>query len=158
MPPWRGHGFLEQSPIPRPGRNFTIDDLKSWTKEHRGELLAALLTLVRAWYKAGKPKPKTKPLGSYERWTITAGGILQNPIFNRAAACTLPTGGEARGAAIVMPSAEIWEVLNRNGEPSLTLRSLENRNSKLHALQFNFAVCPRPSAITTKYCVKVGRC
>jgi hypothetical protein len=32
-----------------------MEDLKSWAKEHRGELLAALLTLVRAWYGAGKP-------------------------------------------------------------------------------------------------------
>jgi hypothetical protein len=63
---------------PEPGRHFTIDDLKAWTQEHRGELLAALLTLVRAWYMAGKPKPKIKPLGSFERWTLTVGGILEN--------------------------------------------------------------------------------
>ena len=63
---------------PEPGRQFTIDDLKAWTQEHRGELLAALLTLVRAWHMAGKPKPKIKPLGSFERWTITVGGILEN--------------------------------------------------------------------------------
>jgi hypothetical protein len=63
---------------PEPGRSFTIDDLKSWTKEHRGELLAALLTLVRAWYMAGQPKPTIKPLGSLERWTITVGGILEH--------------------------------------------------------------------------------
>jgi hypothetical protein len=63
---------------PEPGRKFTIDDLKSWTQEHRGELLAGLLTLVRAWYVAGKPKPKIKPLGSFEKWTITVGGILEN--------------------------------------------------------------------------------
>jgi len=50
---------------PEPGRNFTIDDLKSWTQQHRVELLAPLLTLVRAWYLAGKPKPKIKPLGSF---------------------------------------------------------------------------------------------
>jgi hypothetical protein len=63
---------------PEPGRQFTIDDLKAWTQEHRGELLAALLTLVRAWYMAGKPEPNIKPLGSFERWTITVGGILEN--------------------------------------------------------------------------------
>jgi hypothetical protein len=63
---------------PEPGRNFTIDDLKSWTQEHRGELLGALLTMVRAWYAVGKPKPEIKPLGSFERWTITVGGILEN--------------------------------------------------------------------------------
>lgn len=55
--------FLRTGPVP--GRNFTIDDLKSWTQQHRVELLAPLLTLVRAWYLAGKPKPKIKPLGSF---------------------------------------------------------------------------------------------
>jgi hypothetical protein len=62
---------------PAPGKHFTIEDLKAWTLEHRGELLAALLTLARAWYVAGKPKPKIKPIGSFENWTTTAGGILQ---------------------------------------------------------------------------------
>lgn len=57
--------------------DFKIGDLKAWTMEHRGELLAALLTLARAWYAAGKPKPKIKPLGSFENWTITVGGILE---------------------------------------------------------------------------------
>ena len=63
---------------PEPGRKFIIDDLKSWTQEHRGQLLAALLTSVRAWYVAGKTKPKIRPLGSFERWTTTVGGILEN--------------------------------------------------------------------------------
>jgi hypothetical protein len=62
---------------PEPGRNFRIDDLKAWTSEHRGELLAALLMLARAWYAAGRPKPKIKPLGSFEKWTVTVGGILE---------------------------------------------------------------------------------
>lgn len=63
---------------PEPGRSFAIGDLMSWTEAHRGELLAALLTLVRAWYVAGKPKPKIKSLGSFEKWTMTVGGILEN--------------------------------------------------------------------------------
>jgi hypothetical protein len=62
-------------PFQREG--FTIPDLKAWTKRYRGELLAALLTLARAWYVAGKPKPKRPPLGSYEAWSTTVGGILE---------------------------------------------------------------------------------
>jgi hypothetical protein len=34
--------------------------------------------LVRAWVIAGKPAPKVKPIGSLEKWTDTAGGILEN--------------------------------------------------------------------------------
>jgi hypothetical protein len=62
---------------PEPGRSFKIPDLKAWSTEHRGELLAALLTLARAWYMAGKPEPKIKPIGSFENWTRTIGGILE---------------------------------------------------------------------------------
>jgi len=62
---------------PEPGRNFRISDLKEWTTQHRGELLAALLTPARAWYVAGKPKPRIKPIGSFEKWTTTVGGILE---------------------------------------------------------------------------------
>ncbi len=58
--------------------DFKIEDLKKWTLENRGQLLAALLTLARAWYAAGQPAPKLKPLGSYEAWSITVGGILEH--------------------------------------------------------------------------------
>jgi hypothetical protein len=56
---------------------FRHPDLKAWVLEHRGELLAALLTLCRAWFAAGKPKPKILPLGGFEAWTTTVGGILE---------------------------------------------------------------------------------
>jgi hypothetical protein len=57
---------------------FRHPDLKRWVSGHRGELVAALLTLARAWWVAGCPKPGVKPLGSYEAWTITVGGILEH--------------------------------------------------------------------------------
>jgi predicted DNA-binding ribbon-helix-helix protein len=52
-------------------------NLKAWVLEHRGELIAALLTLARAWYAAGRPKSALKPLGSYEAWSVIVGGILE---------------------------------------------------------------------------------
>ena len=58
---------------------FRHDDLKSWVREHRGEILAALLTMARAWYVAGCPLPQKvpAPMGSFEQWTRTVGGILE---------------------------------------------------------------------------------
>ena len=61
---------------PEPGHNFRIEDLKAWTREYRGELVAACLTLVRAWFVAGKPKSNVTPLGSFESWSTMLGGIL----------------------------------------------------------------------------------
>jgi hypothetical protein len=52
--------------------------LEEWVPAHRGELIAALLTLARAWYAAGRPTP-TKPLprmGSFQNWVEVVGGIL----------------------------------------------------------------------------------
>jgi len=60
------------------GREFTIDDLETWTEDHRGELVAAALTLARAWFAAGRPEPAVEPLGSFEQWTRTVGGILEH--------------------------------------------------------------------------------
>jgi hypothetical protein len=62
---------------PWKGREFSIDNLKKWTDEHRGELVAALLTLARGWQSAGRPEPDVELLGSFEEWTRTVGGILQ---------------------------------------------------------------------------------
>ena len=59
--------------------DFRHDDLKSWVRDHRGEILAALLTMARAWFVAACPPPQKvpAPLGSFEQWTRTVGGILE---------------------------------------------------------------------------------
>ena len=59
--------------------DFRHDDLKSWVRDHRGELVAALLTMARAWFVAACPPPQKvpTPLGSFEQWTRTVGGILE---------------------------------------------------------------------------------
>src|SRR6266566_6784532 len=53
-------------------------NLEEWVPAHRGALIAALLTLARAWYAAGKPMP-VQPLpriGSFQSWVEVVGGIL----------------------------------------------------------------------------------
>ena len=63
---------------PTDEKPFEIQNLKLWATDNRGKLLAALLTLARAWFVAGSPSPKVKPVGSFEAWTITIGGILEH--------------------------------------------------------------------------------
>jgi hypothetical protein len=58
--------------------DFKHANLLSYVKEHRGALLAALLTLARSWHCAGCPPATVKPLGSFEAWTRTIGGILEH--------------------------------------------------------------------------------
>ena len=55
---------------------FRHADLLGWVRAHRGEVVAALLTLSQAWYSAGQPVAVTPTLGGFEAWTRTMGGIL----------------------------------------------------------------------------------
>lgn len=56
---------------------FKHEDLATWVRDHRGELIGALLTLARAWFVAGKPLCEETPsLGTFTGWTKMMGGIL----------------------------------------------------------------------------------
>jgi len=57
--------------------NFTHPHLLQWVNDHRAALVWAALTLIQAWLTAGRPEPTVNPLGSYERWCLVIGGILQ---------------------------------------------------------------------------------
>ena len=61
---------------PDEDRKFTHADLKGWVLSERGRLIAAILTLCRAWVVAGRPKP-TGTMASFESWAEVIGGILQ---------------------------------------------------------------------------------
>lgn len=51
-------------------------DIAPWVSGHRGEILAALCTMIKAWFTAGCPASNTKKIGSYENWCEKIGGIL----------------------------------------------------------------------------------
>ena len=40
-------------PHPELRTGFEIEDLEVWARDRRGDLIAALLTLIRAWVVAG---------------------------------------------------------------------------------------------------------
>jgi hypothetical protein len=56
---------------------FRHDPLATWVAEHRHQLVWALLVLVGHWLARGRPRWQGTPLGSFERWSQTVGGILQ---------------------------------------------------------------------------------
>ena len=47
-----------------------------WVRANRGRLVAACLTVCRAWIAAGRPRGQ-RSIGSYESWAQTMGGVLQ---------------------------------------------------------------------------------
>ena len=55
---------------------FKHPELMSWVTENRGEILAALLTLARAWFAAGKPNYRVPAVGGFDEWARTVGGVL----------------------------------------------------------------------------------
>lgn len=63
--PWTRHGFKHPN-------------LPLWTREHRGELVWALLTLVQNWIAKGRPRYSKHTLGSFESWAEMVGGILMS--------------------------------------------------------------------------------
>ncbi len=57
--------------------DFLHPDLLEWVKLERGCILAAVLTLARAWIQAESPPPAGIPqMGSFEKWRGMIGGIL----------------------------------------------------------------------------------
>ena len=68
-----------ERPEDRPASDFKHADLPAWIVANRNELMRALIVLVHHWLAEGKPLPKrVRPLGSYEGWSMTIGGILEN--------------------------------------------------------------------------------
>ena len=63
-------------PNPELRTGFAIPDLHGWVRDHRAELLHALLTMVAAWQAAGRPMPPQRSSDSYAAWRATVGGIL----------------------------------------------------------------------------------
>lgn len=64
------------TPNPEQRTGFAIPDLPGWVQEKRGELLVALLTLLRAWVVAGKPLGPEVGSDSFTRWTRAMQGVL----------------------------------------------------------------------------------
>ena len=65
--------------VPDPERRsgFAITDFEGWVRERRGDLLWALLTLIRGWFAAGAPLAFDGTGDSYARWRQVVGGILR---------------------------------------------------------------------------------
>jgi hypothetical protein len=60
---------------PEARQDFRHANLAQWTHANRGDLLAATLTLLRAWIAAGKPRSDVT-MGSFEKWAAVIGGVL----------------------------------------------------------------------------------
>lgn len=58
-----------ERPWLRPETDFRHHPLEPWILEERPRLVVAVLTLVRAWIRAGRPRGSQPTLGSFEAWS-----------------------------------------------------------------------------------------
>lgn len=66
------------NPENRSAADFRHPDFENWTARIRKDLLVAVLTVIRGWYAAGKPRPSREPsFGSFEIWEGLIRGILE---------------------------------------------------------------------------------
>lgn len=65
-----------KQPRPFERTGFRHTPLIPWVKDNRPALVAAVLTICRAWYAAGMPPAESPVLGSFEEWSRIVGGIL----------------------------------------------------------------------------------
>jgi hypothetical protein len=56
--------------------SFRHPNLKRHVQRHRGEIIAALLTIARGWFAAGCPGAETPTVGGFGEWTRVLGGVL----------------------------------------------------------------------------------
>lgn len=64
----------EEHPEDRVG--FKHPDLLGWTRANRRRLAVAAVTILRAWFAAGRPDQKLPPWGSYEAWSAVVRGAI----------------------------------------------------------------------------------
>jgi putative DNA primase/helicase len=64
-----------ERPFERKG--FHHENVLHYAQRNRGRLIAAALTILRAWLAAGRPRPE-RTLGSYEAWAHVIGGALSH--------------------------------------------------------------------------------
>ena len=65
-----------EKPWEREPASFRHPNLLRWTTENRPRLMAAALTMLRAWHARGRPTGG-QSLGSYEAWAGVIGGVLK---------------------------------------------------------------------------------
>jgi hypothetical protein len=59
--------------------NYLHSPLIPWVKANQGRIVAAYLTIAKAWIAAGKPLDDSLPrLGGFEEWQTVIGGVLKN--------------------------------------------------------------------------------
>jgi hypothetical protein len=118
----------EERPEERQG--LLHDPLLPWVRQHRGRLLAAGLTILRAYVAAGRPTCNLKPLGSFESWSALVRSAivwvgLPDPVETLAA--NDPQADSAKGSQVLF--LEALSAVDPSGDGLLAIEVIEKAES-----------------------------
>lgn len=131
-----------ETPLERPEERtgFRHPDLMGFILRERARLVAAALTILRAYHVAGRPDVEVRPLGSFEDWTRSIARPVAwimgvNPLDVRAASREVDQAASRRNALVLgwaelpfaetgMTAAQVVRMLNdpENRDRFATLR------------------------------------
>lgn len=88
---------------------FVHPDLLGWIKQHRGRLVGAALTLLRAYIVAGSPRVTDKPFGGFGAWS----GLVRSALVWAGAPDPCVTRTEIReqtdsGGMLISGLLQVW--------------------------------------------------
>ncbi len=136
---------------------FKHSDLIGHATEHRGELLAALFVMVRAWICAGEPEPaESKSFGSFEEWNRIVSGVLDY------AGVTGFLANRDEVLSTIDESTEEWSIFlsalhERYGTASFTAREIRDEFSFLANLRDTLPAWLEAKAESPGFTRSIGR-
>jgi len=113
-------------------RNFDIDVIEA-IKSDRGRLVAAALTVLRAWH-VSQVKPQAKPIGSFEEWSFR----IREPLLwlGRADPCdTIAKIRETDPARTLLATVHAQWKEHLGCEKSYTIQEIMNEAVTITAFQ-----------------------
>jgi hypothetical protein len=134
-----------RSSQPWEGRRFRHANLKGYLIAHRSQILAAMITMVRGWVAANRPRKTNVLGGGFEGWSVHVGGILAYAGVDGFLSNQKQLYEEADLAEIQW--TRLLEILRRNYPEGFQIRHLTD---DLESGQFPKDVLPEDRAFTER--------
>jgi hypothetical protein len=116
----------DERPEVREASEFKRPDLLAWVRANRGRLLAAALTVLSAYCRAGRPAQPLKPWGSYEGWSaLVRGAVVWCGLDDPRDACEEVLTRSDRDAETVRGLIAGWREIAPEGDGMTVNKALE---------------------------------
>lgn len=115
-----------QTDRPEERTGFAHDDLMEWIEAHRPELVQAAHMIIKNAIQAGLPKPKSRSMASFIRYSRVMGSILECAGYTQFLANhrELQAGSDAEREALSMFAMTWYEWALANGKDLVTTTEL----------------------------------